>query len=56
MPEGELKAETLTMDQYERICKTEAPYPLNYLPCSRDPYQKHLGVLVGMMIHKGMFK
>ena len=41
--------------RWEYTCKTEAPYPLNYLPCSEKPEHKMMGILIGMMIEKGWF-
>jgi len=38
--------------RYEFICRTEAPYPLNYLPYGNDK-QHALGVVIGMMIERG---
>lgn len=40
---------------YEMVCRSEAPYPINYLPSGND--QQHaLGVVIGMMIEKGILK
>jgi hypothetical protein len=46
-----MTAQHITMEQAEMICKTEAPYPLNYLPYG-DDQQKVLGAIVGLLIHK----
>jgi hypothetical protein len=42
------------LERYEMICRREAPYPLNYLPSSKE--HRMLGIMMGMMIDKGYFK
>ncbi len=42
--------------RWEHLCKSEAPYPLNYLPYSQDPTFKNCGIMIGMMIENGVFK
>jgi hypothetical protein len=44
----------IDMFRWEFTCKTEAPYPLNYLPYSDNQQHKIMGIIVGMLIEKGM--
>jgi hypothetical protein len=58
-PTPEQEAENhnkILLFRWEWVCKTEAPYPLNYLPSSEKPEHKMMGILIGMMIEKGMFR
>jgi hypothetical protein len=45
-----------TIEQYEMICRAEAPYPLNHLPSSDNTQHKALGIMIGMLIDKGIWR
>ena len=44
----------IDMFRWEYTCKTEAPYPLNYLPFGEKPQDKMMGIVIGMLIEKGL--
>jgi hypothetical protein len=54
--QGERRAGMTEIERYELICRTEAPYPLNYLPSSKESQYRMMGILLGMMIDKGYFR
>ena len=45
-----------TAEHYLQICEDEAPYPINYFPYGKEPRDRLLAMMVGMMIDKGYLK